>query len=126
MAHYDSDGFFFITDRVKELIKVRGYPVAPAELEALLHTHEAVNDVAVVQVPDDEAGELPRAYVVLKISEAKTTTSEDLYDFVKERVAPYKRLDGGIIFTDVIPKSASGKILRRILRDDAIAEQKKA
>jgi 4-coumarate--CoA ligase len=85
-----------------------------------------VNDVAVVQVPDDEAGELPRAYVVLKISEAKTTTSEDLYDFVKERVAPYKRLDGGIIFTDVIPKSASGKILRRILRDDAIAEQKKA
>jgi 4-coumarate--CoA ligase len=126
LAHYDSDGFFFITDRVKELIKVRGYPVAPAELEALLHTHEAVNDVAVVQVPDDEAGELPRAYVVLKISEAKTTTSEDLYDFVKERVAPYKRLDGGIIFTDVIPKSASGKILRRILRDDAIAEQKKA
>lgn len=118
LGHYDEDGFFYITDRVKELIKVRGYPVAPAELEALLHTHESVNDVAVVQVSDDESGELPRAFVVLKSTpEAQKTTADDIYNFVKERVSPYKRLDGGIVFVDNIPKSASGKILRRLLRD---------
>jgi 4-coumarate--CoA ligase len=118
LARYDSDGFFYITDRVKELIKVRGYPVAPAELEALLHIHEAVSDVAVIQVADEASGELPCAFVVLKDTEAaKGVTSEDIYDWVKGRVSPYKRLDGGVIFTDHIPKSASGKILRRILRD---------
>jgi 4-coumarate--CoA ligase len=123
LAYYDEDGFFFITDRLKELIKVRGYPVAPAELEALLLTHEAISDAAVIQIPDDENGEIPRAYVVLKPAEAGSGVQEkDIYEWVKERVAPYKRLDGGIIFTDAIPKSTSGKILRRILRDQAKTE----
>lgn len=118
MAHYDEDGFFYITDRIKELIKVRGYPVAPAELEALLLTHEWINDAAVIQKPDHEHGELPRAYVVLKDPEKQSEETKTLlYQWVKERVAPYKRLDGGIVFTDTIPKSASGKILRRLLRD---------
>lgn len=108
---------FYITDRMKELIKVRGYPVAPAELEALILTHEAVSDVAVIQVPDEASGELPRAYVVLKEGFADKTSEADIQEFVKEQVAAYKRLDGGVEFTDVIPKSASGKILRRILRD---------
>jgi len=102
---------------MKELIKVRGYPVAPAELEALILQHEAVSDVAVIQVPDEASGELPRAYVVLKAGFVDQTTEDDIKEFVKERVAAYKRLDGGVEFTDVIPKSASGKILRRILRD---------
>ncbi len=118
VAYYDEDGFFFITDRMKELIKVRGYPVAPAELEALLLTHDLVNDVAVIQKPDEEHGETPRAYIVLKDPTNETeTTRTEIYEWVKERVAPYKRLDGGIVFTDTIPKSASGKILRRLLRD---------
>lgn len=118
VAYYDEDGFFYITDRIKELIKVRGYPVAPAELEALLLTHDLVNDVAVIPKPDDEHGELPRAYVVLKDSTSENDeTREQIYEWVKERVAPYKRIDGGLVFTDNIPKSASGKILRRLLRD---------
>ena len=99
----------------QELIKVRGFPVAPAELEALLLRHEAINDVAVIPRPDEASGELPRAYIVVK--ETADVTEQDIYDWVKERVANYKRLDGGIVFTENIPKSASGKILRRILRD---------
>jgi 4-coumarate--CoA ligase len=121
VAHYDENGFFYITDRIKELIKVRGYPVAPAELEALLLTHPAVNDAAVIQVADAAAGELPRAYVVLK--EPGAATEKDIYEWTKEKVAAYKRLDGGVVFVDTIPKSASGKILRRILRDQAKEEQ---
>jgi acyl-CoA synthetase (AMP-forming)/AMP-acid ligase II len=117
VATYDEEGYFYITDRIKELIKVRGYPVAPAELEALLLTHEAINDAAVIQVPDKASGELPCAYVVLKENFKDVIAQEDIYDWVKERVAPYKRLDGGVEFIDSIPKSASGKILRRILRD---------
>ena len=120
VAYYDEDGYFFITDRIKELIKVRGYPVAPAALEAFLLTNDLVNDVAVIQLPDEASGELPRAYIVLKDKEQvdENHARDEIYEFVKERVAPYKRLDGGIVFTDAIPKSASGKILRRILRDE--------
>jgi 4-coumarate--CoA ligase len=120
VAYYDEEGFFFITDRIKELIKVKGFPVAPAELEELLLGHDMVNDVAVIQVPDEESGELPRAYIVLKPDCEKThqDMEKEIYEWVKERVAPYKRLDGGIEFIEVVPKSASGKILRRILRQE--------
>jgi 4-coumarate--CoA ligase len=106
---------------------VRGYQVAPAELEALLLTHDLVADAAVIQVEDEASGELPRAYIVLKNNKDDDVVEEekirnDIYEWVKQRVAPYKRLDGGIAFTDAIPKSASGKILRRILRDELAAE----
>jgi acyl-coenzyme A synthetase/AMP-(fatty) acid ligase len=78
----------------------------------------------VIQVPDEESGELPRAYVVLDDDKASQHMGKDeLYEWVKERVAPYKRLDGGIVFCDSIPKSASGKILRRLLRDQYKAEK---
>lgn len=118
VAHYDEDGFFYITDRLKELIKVRGFQVAPAELEALLLTNEHVQDAAVIPVVDEKSGELPRAYVVRKDNEeAGSKTEHDIEDWVKERVAPYKKLAGGVIFIDAIPKSASGKILRRLLVD---------
>jgi len=127
-AYYNEDGHFFITDRIKELIKTRGFQVAPAELEELLLGNEYVNDVAVIQIPDEESGELPRAYIVLKDGSADQEKhqeiKENIYEWVKERVAHYKRLDGGIIFVDSIPKSASGKILRRILRAE-VAEQMK-
>jgi acyl-coenzyme A synthetase/AMP-(fatty) acid ligase len=118
-AYYDDDGYFYIADRFKELIKVRGYQVAPAELEALLLTHPLVADAAVVRVACDTSGELPRAHVVLK--PGAEASERDVYDWVKDRVAPYKRLDGGVEFATSIPKSASGKILRRMLRDSAAA-----
>ena len=112
VAYYDEDGYVFITDRLKELIKVRGFPVAPAELEALLLTHEAVADAAVIGVKDDESGEVPKAFVVLRQEVSPTAIQE----WVKEQVVPYKRLEGGVNVVEQIPKSASGKILRRMLK----------
>lgn len=123
LAHFDEDGFFYITDRIKELIKVRGYQVAPAELEELLLGNEHVQDIAIVQIPDEFSGELPRAYVVLKpTSDQSEVTEQYLKDWVKERVAPHKRIEGGVVFVEAIPKAASGKILRRILRDQVKEE----
>lgn len=90
--------------------------MAPAELESLLLTHPAIRDCAVIQVPCETSGELPRAYIVLKQVD-DDVTSDEIYQWVKERVAAYKRLDGGIVLCESIPKSASGKILRRLLRD---------
>lgn len=102
---------------------MRGYQVAPAELEALLLTHDLITDAAVIQVEDEASGELPRAYIVLTDKEMdEDKARKDIYEWVKQRVAPFKRLDGGIAFTHVIPKSASGKILRRILRDELAKE----
>ncbi len=114
IGHADADGHFSIVDRLKELIKYKGFQVPPAELEALLVTHPAVADVAVVGVPDDEAGELPKAFIVLKPD--TTASAEELQAFVAERVASYKQVRE-IAFVAEIPKSASGKILRRLLRD---------
>lgn len=123
IAMFDEDGYCFITDRIKELIKVRGFQVAPAELEALLLKHEGIQDVAVIGVPDDASGELPRAYIVLKQGQTMLTADE-VMEWMHPQVAAYKRLHGGVIFVDEIPKSASGKILRRILRDQVKSEMK--
>tara|TARA_Y100001934_G_scaffold235911_1_gene287051 strand:- start:28 stop:987 length:960 start_codon:yes stop_codon:yes gene_type:complete len=112
IGYVDDDGFFYIVDRVKELIKYKGMQVAPAELEALLITHPDIADVAVVPKPDEEAGELPKAYVVLK--EGADAPADAIMGFVAERVAPHKRIRL-VEFADEIPKSASGKILRRML-----------
>jgi len=110
IGYADEDGHFFIVDRAKELIKYKGFQVPPAELEALLLTHNAVADAAVIPCQDDEAGEIPKAFVVLK-GEA---TAAELINFVAERVAPHKKIRL-LDFIDKIPKSASGKILRRVL-----------
>jgi acyl-CoA synthetase (AMP-forming)/AMP-acid ligase II len=110
IAYADDDGHFFIVDRAKELIKYKGFQVPPAELEALLLTHSNVADCAVIPCPDDEAGEVPKAFVVLR-GEA---TPRELMDFVAARVAPHKKIRS-VEFIDQIPKSASGKILRRVL-----------
>ena len=110
VGYVDADNHLFIVDRVKELIKYKGLQVPPAELEAILLTHEAVADAAVIPSPDEEAGEVPKAFVVLR-GEA---TAEAILDYVAARVAPYKRIRR-IEFIDQIPKSASGKILRRVL-----------
>jgi 4-coumarate--CoA ligase len=119
VARIDADGHTYIVDRVKELIKYKGFQVPPAELEALIVTHPAVADVAVIGVPDVEAGELPRAYVVLK--PGAEASAEELQEFVAGHVATYKHIRQ-VVFVDEIPKSASGKILRRFLRDEARAE----
>jgi 4-coumarate--CoA ligase len=116
VGHVDDDGHFTIVDRLKELIKYKGFQVPPAELEALLVTHPAVADAAVVGVPDDEAGELPKAFVALRPGAA--ATAEELQAFVAGQVATYKQLRL-VEFVEAIPKSASGKILRRMLRDRA-------
>ncbi len=118
LGYADDDGYFYIVDRLKELIKYKAYQVAPAELEALLLTHPAVADVAVVRYPDDEAGEIPKAFVVAR----SPLDPDELMAWVAERVAPYKKVRR-VEFIDAIPKSASGKILRRELieRDRAAA-----
>jgi len=110
----DEDGHLTIVDRVKELIKFKGFQVAPAELEALLLTHPAIADAAVIGVPDDEAGERPRAFIVLK--PGQDASAAEITAFTAEHVATYKVVHD-IVFTEEIPKSASGKILRRMLRD---------
>src|SRR5689334_891657 len=116
IGHIDADGHLFVVDRLKELIKYKAFQVPPAELEALLLTHPQVTDAAVIGLPDDEAGEIPVAFVVLK--SAHDTTAADIQLFVAQRVASYKQVRK-VVFIDAIPKSASGKILRRVLRDQA-------
>lgn len=111
---------WWIVDRKKELIKSKGLQVAPAELEALLLSHEGIADAAVVGVPF-EGDEAPRAYVVRSDAGA-ALTERDLWQWMESRVARYKLLRGGVVFTEAIPKSPSGKILRRLLRDQAKKE----
>jgi len=112
IGHIDADGHVYVVDRLKELIKCNGFQVAPAELEAILLTHPAVADAAVVGRPDDKVGEIPVGYVVLR--PGQDASAEEVAAFVAAQVAPYKRL-GEIHFIDAIPKSAAGKILRRLL-----------
>ena len=118
VAKIDSDGHVYIVDRVKELIKYKGFQVPPAELEALLLTHACVADAAVIGVEDLEAGELPKAFIVLK--PGQEATADDIMDFVGDKVSSYKKIRL-VEFRDDIPKSASGKILRRFLRDEQAA-----
>ncbi len=108
----DADGYLFITDRLKELIKVKGFQVAPAELEALLITHPLVADVAVIGRPDERAGEVPVAYVVPR----NGFDAAALMAWMAERVVTYKQV-ADVVVCDAIPKSPSGKILRRVVRD---------
>ncbi len=108
----DADGWYYVTDRVKELIKYKAYQVAPAELEAVLLTHPAVADAAVVRRPDELAGEIPKAFVVLRAP----ASAQELMAWVAERVAPYKRVRQ-VEFIDTIPRSPAGKTLRRLLVD---------
>lgn len=110
-----------IVDRIKELIKVKGLQVAPAELEAHLLSHPAVADCAVIPIPDDAAGEVPKAFVVkspsVGLEENDRMVMRDIQKHVEEHKARHKWLKGGVEFIDIIPKSPSGKILRRLLRD---------
>ncbi|CAG9761516.1 unnamed protein product [Ceutorhynchus assimilis] len=115
LGYYDEEGFFYVVDRLKEVIKYKGYQVAPAELEAILINHPKIADAGVVGVPDKVAGEVPLAFVVRK---AETHVGEEeIIKYVADKVSPQKRLRGGVIFVESIPKNPSGKILRRKLRN---------
>ncbi|KIX95574.1 uncharacterized protein Z520_08694 [Fonsecaea multimorphosa CBS 102226] len=115
------NGKFYIVDRKKELLKYKGLQVAPAEIENLLFTHPKIQEAAVVGVnmPEDPGTDLPRAYVVADPAEI---SEEEIKDFVKQRLAPYKQLRGGVVFVKELPKNAIGKYLRRELRDRAKRE----
>ena len=113
IGHYDENHEFYITDRLKELIKVKGFQVPPAELEEILRSHPDIADAAVIGIPDEKSGEVPRAFVVSKNSEV---SEKDIKDYVAKKVAKYKRLEGGVEFVTSIPKNATGKILRRELK----------
>lgn len=122
VLHIDSEGFLYLTDRTKELIKYKGFQVAPSELEGILTSHPYVDEGVVCPKWDEENGtEIPMAYITLTRDApvAPRDLSEairDIQKFVDGKVSPYKRLRGGIEILQEIPKTASGKILRRVLR----------
>jgi acyl-CoA synthetase (AMP-forming)/AMP-acid ligase II len=116
LGHFDDDGYLYLGDRIKELIKVKGFQVAPAELEGVLRSHPAVADAAVVRIPDAEAGERPKAFVVA----SGELDRDELRAFVNAQVAPYKRIDQ-IEELDALPRSPTGKLLRRMLMAEAVA-----
>lgn len=115
VGRVDADGWLFVVDRVKELIKYKGYQVAPAELEALLLTHASIADAAVIGVYDADGNEIPKAFVVRQPA-APGLTADDVMAYVAGHVAPYKKIRR-VEFTDAVPRAVSGKILRRELRD---------
>jgi acyl-CoA synthetase (AMP-forming)/AMP-acid ligase II len=112
VARVDEDGSLRIVDRVKELIKYKSYQIAPAELEALLLTHPAIADAAVIGLPEEEVGEVPKAFVVARGS----LTPKEVTAFVAERVASYKKVRA-VELVEEIPKSPSGKVMRRLLME---------
>jgi len=111
----DEDGYVTVTDRKKEMIKFKGFSVAPAQIEALLLEHPAVADVAVIAKPDEEAGEVPKAYLVLRAG-YEQQSADELMEWVNEKLATYKNVHE-VEFIDVIPRNPSGKILRRVLKE---------
>ncbi|MGV9251672.1 4-coumarate--CoA ligase family protein [Streptomyces sp. NPDC003697] len=121
VGHVDGEGWLFVVDRVKELIKYKGFQVAPAELEALLLTHPGIADAAVIGVPDGDGNEVPQACVVRRPGAVGLGAAE-VMTYVAERVAPYKRVRR-VVFVDAVPRAASGKILRRELRDARAGRQ---
>ncbi|KAF5784718.1 putative AMP-dependent synthetase/ligase, AMP-binding enzyme domain-containing protein [Helianthus annuus] len=112
LCYIDEDGFIFVVDRLKELIKYKGYQVPPTELEALLLTHPEIDDCAVIPFPDKDVGQFPMAYVVRK--NGSGLTEKGVMDFVSKQVAPYKRIRR-VAFIGSVPKNPSGKILRKDL-----------
>ncbi|GMY15065.1 4-coumarate--CoA ligase-like 9 [Fagus crenata] len=118
LCYFDSDGFLFIVDRLKELIKYKAYQVPPAELEHLLQSHPEIADVAVIPYPDEEAGQIPMAFVVRK--PGSNITEAQVIDFISKLVAPYKKIRR-VSFINSIPKNPAGKILRRELVTHALS-----
>lgn len=123
MMYYNDDKLLFVSDRLKELIKVKGFQVPPAELEEIIRDFPDIQDAAVIGIPHPNDGEVPRAYIVKQ--QGKNLDVKKLEEFVAQKVAPYKRLKGGIEVVESIPKNATGKILRRMLKEDYEKKMKK-
>ncbi|CAL0317391.1 unnamed protein product [Lupinus luteus] len=121
LCYFDDEGFMYVVDRLKELIKYKGYQVAPAELEQLLLTHPEIDDAAVIPYPGEEAGEVPMAFVVRQPQSSVGET--EIIDFVAKQVAPYKKIRR-VAFIESIPKNAAGKILRKDLNKIALHKSK--
>jgi long-chain acyl-CoA synthetase len=122
MAKMDKDGFFYIVDRKKEIIKYKGYSVYPREIEELLYAHEAVKEAAVLGIPDPEVGEKIKAYIVLKDEYKGKVKEEDIINYLKDKLAPYK-LPKIVEFKDNLPKSMVGKILKRVLLEEELKKK---
>lgn len=118
LCYFDNDGFLYIVDRLKELIKYKAYQVPPAELEHLLQSNPDIADAAVVPYPDEDAGQIPMAYIVRK--PGSSITEAQVMDFIAKQVAPYKKIRR-VAFINSIPKSPAGKILRRELVNHAVS-----
>ncbi|KAM0819603.1 hypothetical protein AB5N19_05419 [Seiridium cardinale] len=126
IGYVDAKGNFYVTDRLKELIKYKGFQVPPAELEGVLLGHSDVTDACVIPIYDQErATEVPRAYIVLSAGIERTEEkAKEIVDWISKKVAPHKQLRGGVRFIDEVPKNASGKLLRRVLKDQAKLEER--
>ena len=114
LGRMDKDGYFYIVDRKKDLIKYKGYSVFPREVEDVLYEHPAVKVAAVVGIPDEESGEIPKAFIVLK--DGAETTEEKLIEFVRKRIASFKRIRA-VEFRDELPMTLVGKVLKKDLRE---------
>jgi acyl-CoA synthetase (AMP-forming)/AMP-acid ligase II len=112
LGYADEDGYFYIVDRLKELIKYKGYQVIPSELEAILLNNPSIVEAAVIPIPDEQAGEVPKAFVVTR----RPLTAQEVINFVADRVAPYKKIRT-VEFVEQLPKSPTGKLLRQVLRE---------
>ncbi|XP_018019407.2 4-coumarate--CoA ligase 3 [Hyalella azteca] len=121
VAVHDEDGFFSIVDRIKELIKVKGFQVSPSEIENVLLKHPAIADAGVTGIPHEDYGEVPRAYIIS--SKGSSVTENEINNYMKEHLAPYKQLLGGIKFVTDLPKNPSGKLLRKVLAKTAEQEE---
>jgi acyl-CoA synthetase (AMP-forming)/AMP-acid ligase II len=123
IGYMDEDGYLWIVDRLKDLIKYKGHSVYPREIEDIMYEHPAIKEVVVVGVPDPKAGETIKAYVVLEDGYVGKVSEQDIIDWCRERMAAYKypRI---VEFRDSLPKSAAGKYLRRVLRDEEIKKMK--
>eukprot|EP00092_Neocalanus_flemingeri_P018391 GFUD01019904.1.p1 GENE.GFUD01019904.1~~GFUD01019904.1.p1 ORF type:complete len:566 (-),score=147.84 GFUD01019904.1:456-2153(-) len=114
VVYYDEEGYVYIVDRIKDMIKVKGYQVSPTELEDVIRTVPGVTDVAVIGIKDEKAGEVPKAFIVRA---SEDVNEEQIHQFLKDKLAKYKQLMGGIIFLQELPKSPTGKVLRKELRN---------
>ncbi|MGI6551478.1 MAG: AMP-binding enzyme [Syntrophomonadales bacterium] len=123
VAYQDEDGYIFIVDRTKDLIISGGYNIYPREIDEAVLQHPKVKDVITIGIPDEYRGEIPKVFVMLE--EGVTATAEEIIDYCKEILAPYK-VPRAVEFRNELPRSAVGKALRRVLRDEELAKMKQA
>jgi long-chain acyl-CoA synthetase len=123
IGYMDDEGYFYVIDRKKDLIKYKGYSVYPREIEEVLYRHECVKEAAVIGVPHPEFTEIPKAFIALKDECKGRVSGEDIIEFAKKHLAPYK-VPREVEFRDELPKSGVGKILRRVLREEELKKRK--